>query len=174
MKYLEPVISVRELPPACRSRRQHLPSLADQVTDAPPADESLLLSYLGQGIDCGIYNDPGLLFDVLRPGERIGDAVFREYVPDSRRRHPHIMLTDGTWVWPGALLYYVSAYHVRLPERFRSHAAASGWKIDPASMNPEELDWDAFDSIPEPVRDAQGVGPADPLSGAKEKAKTAR
>ena len=168
MKYLEPVISVRELPPAYRSQRQYLPSLVDQVSDAPQVDESLLLSYLGQGVDCGIYNDPGLLFDILRPGERVDDAGFREFVPDPQRRHPHIMLTDGTWVWPGALLYYVSTYHVRLPERFRSHAAASGWKIDPASMNLEELDWDAFDAIREPLTEAQRDGSSDPLLSAKE------
>lgn len=157
MKYLAPVISVRELPPVCRGRRQYLPSLVDQVSDAPQADESLLLAYLGQGVDCGIYNDPGMMFDVLWPGKRIDDTAFREFVPDSRRRHPHIMLTDGTWVWPGALLYYVSSYHVRLPERFCRHAAASGWKIDPASMNLEELDWEAFDAIREPVGECHPV-----------------
>ena len=67
------------------------------------------------------------------------------------------MLTDGTWVWPGALLYYVASYHVRLPERFRSHAAASNWRIDPASLNPEELDWDAFDAIQEPALVHQAI-----------------
>lgn len=174
MKYLEPVISVRELPPACRSRRQHLPSLSDQVSETPQTDESLLLSYLGRGVDCGIYNDPGLLFDVLRPGVRIDDAVFREFVPDPRKRHPHIILTDGTWVWPGALLYYIASYHVRLSERFRSHAAASAWKIDPSSMNPEELDWDAFDTICEPVMDGHRVDSSELLLGAKARTKTGR
>jgi len=147
MKYLEPVISVRELPPVCRRQRQYLPSLLQQVSDTPQPDEPLLLSYLGQGVDCGIYNDPGLLYDVLEPGKRIDETVFREFVREPRRRHPHVMLTDGTWVWPGALLHYVTRYHLRLPEQFRTHAAASGWRIDPTSADGEELNWDAFDAI---------------------------
>ena len=156
MKKLEPIIAVRELPPVCRSQRQYLPSLRQYVAEVPQADEFWMLYYLGQGVDCGIYNDPGMLFDVLQPGTRIDDAVFQEFVSDPRKRHPHIMLTDGTWVWPGALLYYVATYHVRLPEGFRAHAAASDWRIDPASTNPEELDWEAFDVIGDLAAHAEG------------------
>ena len=122
MKALEPVILVRELPPVCRSQRQYLPSLRELISDTPQTDESRILSYLGQGVDCGIYNDPGMVFDVLQPGKRIDGSVFLEFVQDSRRRYPHIMLTDGSWVWPGVLLYYVAVYHLSLPERFLRHA----------------------------------------------------
>ena len=147
MKDLEPVILVRELPPVCRSQRTYLPSLRDQIADAPRTDESRILSYLGQGVDCGIYNDPGMVYDVLQPGKKIDDSVFRVFVPEPRRRHPHIMLTDGIWVWPGALLYYVAVYHIQLPTRFLRHAADSHWTIDPSAINREELNWDAFDAI---------------------------
>ena len=49
MKELEPVIQVREIPPVCRSQRPYLPSLRDLVSETPHADESRILSYLGQG-----------------------------------------------------------------------------------------------------------------------------
>jgi hypothetical protein len=147
MKDLKPVVLVRELPPVCRSQRQYLPSLRDQLSPMPQTDESQLLSYLGQGVDCGLYNDPGMLYDVLQPSKRIGMSLYHEMVPDPRRRHPHVVLTDGTWVWPGALIYYVAVYHVHLPEAFARHAASSQWRIDPTAINREELNWDAFDAI---------------------------
>ena len=150
MTDLVPAILVRELPPVCASRRPYLPSLRDLVSATPRPDESRILSYLGQGVDCGIYNDPGMLFDVLQPGLRIDTSVFGELIPERRRRHPHIMLTDGIWVWPGALLYYVSAYHVQLPESFLRRAAQARWTIDPATFDREELNWDAFDAIRTP------------------------
>jgi hypothetical protein len=150
MKDLQPVILVRELPPVCRSQRQYLPSLRDRVSDTPQPAESQVLSYLGQGVDCGLYNDPGMLYDVLQPGKRIDMSLYREWVPEPRRRHPHIMLTDGAWVWPGALIYYVVVYHLQLPEAFLQHAAASQWQIEPAAINREELNWDAFDAVEVP------------------------
>src|SRR5437870_4116560 len=71
MKALEPVILVRELPPVCSRQRQHLPSLRDLVSATSHPMEPSVLTYLSQGADCGIYNDPGLLYDVLQPGKRI-------------------------------------------------------------------------------------------------------
>ena len=150
MKDLESVIQVREIPPVCRSQRPYLPSLRDLVSGTPRAEESRVLSYLGQGVDCGLFNDPGMLFDVLQPGTRIEMFVFDEFIPERRNRHPHVMLTDGVWVWPAALLYYVSRYHIQLPEAFLRHAAHARWMIDAATIHREELNWDAFDAIRAP------------------------
>jgi hypothetical protein len=35
--------------------------------------------------------------------------------------------TDGTWVWPGDLSYYVEKYGVELPPEMLEHMAACGW-----------------------------------------------
>src|SRR4051794_28734381 len=112
MKELEPVIRVRELPPVCCSQRQYLPSLRDLTSLTARIDEPRVLSYLDQGVDCGLYNDPGLMYDVLRPGTRIDFTPPHGIIPEPQRAYPNLMLTDGTWVWPGALIYYVAVYHL--------------------------------------------------------------
>ena len=135
----------------CRSQRLYLPSLRNLVSDTPRTDETQILSYLGQGVDCGLYNDPGLVYDVLQPGKRIELSEYREFLPDARCRHPQLLLTDGVWVWPGALVYYVAVYHIPVPQRFLHQAAALDWRIDPAAIHREELNWDAFDAIQAPA-----------------------
>jgi hypothetical protein len=147
MKTLEPVIFVREIPPACSSQRQHLCSIRELVSAKPHPREQQILSYLAEGVDCGIYNDPGMLYDVLQPGTRIDFSRVRQIVPETPTLHPHLMMTDGSWVWPGALLYYIAAYHVRLPDRFVHLAERCQWKIDPGPLRGEELNWDAFDAV---------------------------
>jgi len=148
MKALEPLILVRELPPACSRQRQYLPSLRELVSVTPHPDETKILFYLSQGVDCGIYNDPGMLYDVLQPGKRIDFALVQESGDERLKLHPHLMMTDGAWVWPGAVLYYIAVYHLQLPEQFLHHAEKSQWKIDPDSIDKEKLCWDAFDGIP--------------------------
>ncbi|WP_282205350.1 hypothetical protein [Kitasatospora fiedleri] len=36
-------------------------------------------------------------------------------------------LTDGSWMWPSELAYYVETYHVELPADFLDHMASHGW-----------------------------------------------
>jgi hypothetical protein len=38
-------------------------------------------------------------------------------------------LTDGTWIWPSDLAYYVRTYHVVLPEDFLRHMASRDWVV---------------------------------------------
>ena len=147
MKVLKPLILVRELPPCCSGQRPFLPSIHELVSTTPHPREAQILSYLSQGVDCGIYNDPGMLYDVLQPGTRIDFARVGQMVPNAPPMHPHLMMTDGTWVWPGAVLYYVAAYHLRLPDRFVQQAERCQWTIDPGAFQGEEMNWDAFDAI---------------------------
>ncbi len=37
--------------------------------------------------------------------------------------------TDGAWVWPSSLVYYVRRYHVKLPAEFLDHMAANDWMV---------------------------------------------
>jgi hypothetical protein len=147
MKVLEPLILVRELPPACARQRHYLPSIRELISITPHPREAQILSYLSQGVDCGICNDPGMLYDVLQPGTRIDFSRVRQVLPQLPSLQPHLMMTDGSWVWPGAVLYYLAAYHIRLPERFLHQAEKCQWKIDPGPLQREELNWDAFDAI---------------------------
>jgi hypothetical protein len=103
-----------------------------------------LLSYLGQGVVCGIFHDKGLLYDVLQPGRAI-DTTSVSQTGEIPPIPPNVLLTDGVWLWPGALLYYVREYHLRPPAEFVQHAEAHQWRIDPATIHTEELELDAFD-----------------------------
>ena len=40
------------------------------------------------------------------------------------------LLTDGVWVWPGDLSYYVRNYHVAIDAAFVEHMRSSNWTID--------------------------------------------
>jgi hypothetical protein len=151
MTDLRPILPVRELPPACSKLRQALPSLREYAAPGPGDQERAVVDYLRQGVVCGVYPDRGLLYDVLQPGQRI------EAMPPSaggEGLQPNLILTDGAWVWPAALAYYVQAYHLRLPAAFLQHAERQGWRIDPAWVGNLQLNWDAFDAAPSPVESA--------------------
>lgn len=40
---------------------------------------------------------------------------------------PLSLYTDGTWLWPSDLAYYVQHYHVALPDKFITHMRAQHW-----------------------------------------------
>src|SRR5262249_11657185 len=45
------------------------------------------------------------------------------------RRLPSVgILTDGVWVWPSDLAYYVAVYHCRIPEGFLQYVTSSDWR----------------------------------------------
>jgi len=119
------------------------------VRAVPSVQEPALLSYLAQGVTCGIYKDRGLVFDVLRPERRID--LLSQGDPDLSRItiQPGLVLTDGVWVWPGVLPYYVAVYHLQLPDRFLQFAEKKRWQIDQSAIDPKKLSWDAYDEVPE-------------------------
>lgn len=54
--------------------------------------------------------------------------------------------TDGTYLWPCELAYYVAKYHVRLPEAFVEHMASKNWM----PPDPSEIDFEAlYRGLPE-------------------------
>jgi hypothetical protein len=139
MVILEPVLRVRELPPSMARLRQHLPSMRDLVSSTPAPNEPLMIDYLNQGVVCAIFNDRGLGTDALEPRRIDREAALQAAA----------IMTDGTWVWPGVLPYYLARYHLRLPERFVQFAEARGWKIDPSAIDLKAVDCRAYDSIEE-------------------------
>jgi hypothetical protein len=46
-------------------------------------------------------------------------------------------MTDGTWVWPSDLAFYVERYHVELPTDFVEHVRSCGW--NPPQLSDDEL-----------------------------------
>ena len=100
------------------------PSLRDVVGRGDPALKADVVRYLdGGGVLLAYFN---LSEDVLDEGRRtIGPLEIR---------------TDGEWVWPSDLAYYVDRYDVALPADFLDHAAASQWNApSPAELDMDEL-----------------------------------
>lgn len=71
-----------------------------------------VVNYLESGVFCGaiplIEEDP-----LVDPAEIVG---------------PIQILTDGLWVWPNSLAYYVKRYHLQLPKEFVAHVELNGWQ----------------------------------------------
>src|SRR5262249_54299803 len=49
-----------------------------------------------------------------------------------------VLLTDGEWIWPNDLRYYVRVYHCQIPEEFVLHMLSHNWFVP----HSDELDWD--------------------------------
>ncbi|MEQ1508251.1 MAG: hypothetical protein ABMB14_38830, partial [Myxococcota bacterium] len=90
-------------------------SLVDAPRERRSAEElRQILGYLGDG---HLLAASGAVADVLdRSRQRVVAAEVR---------------TDGVWVWPNEITYYVANYGVAVPERFVAHARTSGWSVPP-------------------------------------------
>lgn len=88
-------------------------SIRSFVAGVPQPNESEIASYLRSGHV--LFASMGVVDDVLGSGENImgGGSLF----------------TDGEWVWRGDLWFYVSRYHVVLPDDFRAKVDSLGYDV---------------------------------------------
>lgn len=86
--------------------------IADCVRDICTEDQGKYSVYLSSGRM--IIASPGFSRDIFSPDKIIG---------------PLSMLTDGVYIWPSDLAYYVRSYNVQLPEHFIAHGDELGWMI---------------------------------------------
>lgn len=94
-----------------------LPSIRDAVRSERHPNEARIVAYLDDGLclaACG-----GVQRDVLDP------SPGRYTSPD--------MMTDGVWLWPRDLCYYVAAHGVEVPAEFVEHMRLRGWVIPTVS-----------------------------------------
>jgi len=95
------------------------PSLEDNRQATAMPDELALARYLEAG-------------HVLRRAESSAlDMLERR--EDIDLGPPH-QLTDGEYVWPADLPYYLRRYHVRLPRAFVLHARRNDWRVPPVDV----------------------------------------
>jgi hypothetical protein len=97
------------------------PSLAEARQTAPARDQDQVARYLDAGRTVAATGV--LVDDVLDPGNT---AVA-----------PLELVTDGAWVWPRDLAYYVRQYNVSLPEDFVSDVRKRAWQ--PPALTDAEL-----------------------------------
>lgn len=89
------------------------PSIHDAVGGLEVDDKQTLMDYLEGGRV--IVVAAGWVGDVIDP--TIDKASGSGFV------------TDGEWIWPIELSYYVRTYDVAVPKEFIQHARANGWQV---------------------------------------------
>lgn len=102
------------------------PSLKESTSNISSKDEEKIVKYLTNGV--AFVSSPGIVRDVFDEEKIIGSLS---------------ILTDGEWMWPSDLAYYVLNYHVKLPEDFIVHMQYKDW------VSPQENEID-FTSIEMP------------------------
>ena len=60
------------------------------------------------------------------------------------------MMTDGTWVWPGDLSYYVSSYSLGVNPDFLSFMVENNWSVP---ITEDSLDFDQIEIDGQPLID---------------------
>jgi hypothetical protein len=98
------------------------PSIRDSVSSEPQQFEEAIARYLE-----GAPSYSGL-------GKIVGDVLD----PTSKVTLFPGMNTDGVYIWPAELAYYVRTYHVRVPQGLVEHMASLNWQ--PPTEG--EIDWD--------------------------------
>ena len=88
-------------------------SLRPLMRSTPPPQRQELATYLENGelVATVLY----VLLDPFKKTQVVAGAA-------------HV-LTDGRWVWPDMLSYFVRNYNLHLPPEFVAQAAASHWQI---------------------------------------------
>ena len=99
-------------------------SIKDSVSNNKLANQADIIDYLAAG-------------HVLIASGGLAADYFNE---TANSGYPHI-ITDGAWVWPGTLAYYIENYHVGLPDEFINHMKKGKW-LSPMELEVESMLFD--------------------------------
>ena len=102
------------------------PSMLDYI-GKKIADKKKICEYLQNGIvlaACGRVS-----VDVLHPEKGIAGPLDE--------------MTDGKWMWPGDLAYYVANYDLKLDEEFVNYMEANDWTV-PNDLEIDEDDLEVY------------------------------
>jgi hypothetical protein len=128
---LKPVVHFREFP----FGTDQDPSMREAASSQPWEHQEKVLEYLRSGY--------ALAYPM--------GADLPDWFDRTKRANPVIAgkveggatpLTDGVWLWPAGLIYFVEHYNVRLPQEFLDHAARNNWQIDKEAVARGEYDYD--------------------------------
>lgn len=108
------------------------PSIKDYIGKEDLSMVEKICTYLTSGIAIAVT--PGIVNDVIDPDKGVAGT------PSA--------LTDGTWVWPGDLAYYVKNYRLKLPDEFVKTMQDSNWEI---TITLEDIDFDTLTIDNKPV-----------------------
>ncbi len=86
-------------------------TIHNQLDDDLGDNKELVIKYLSGG---NILAASGVVGDFFNPTIKVGGLR---------------ILTDGVWVWPSDLSYYLQNYSTKLPQDFLLHVESNNWEI---------------------------------------------
>jgi|HubBroStandDraft_4_1064222.scaffolds.fasta_scaffold1417416_2 hypothetical protein len=86
------------------------PSLVESRHRGPQALRARIAAYLQAGTTLSVSS-----------------GSYRDWFDSSKKSGTKQIVSDGVWVWPGDLAYYVEQHGVALPQEFLSHMEAMNW-----------------------------------------------
>ena len=95
------------------------PCMEEFINQEDPEQAEMICNYLRNG--SALIVSPGETIDVLHPEKGFSGTA--------------TAYTDGTWVWPGDLAYYVESYLLRVPEDFRQTMIQNKWHNPVADLD---------------------------------------
>jgi hypothetical protein len=100
-------------------------SIYNFIYKGNPDENAKICQYLESGVEFIV--SPGVTYDVINPDNGTS-GIASSY-------------SDGTWLWPGDLSYYVKKYNIKLPDEFISTMRKSNWivPIRLEDMNYDEI-----------------------------------
>ncbi len=91
----------------------HRSQLESLMRTVPHSREQDIVAYLSAGKNFGVV--PLTQFDnQIDPPKSLGEIV---------------LVSDGEWIWPTSLTYFVQTYHIDLPEQFVEHMSSHNWRM---------------------------------------------
>ncbi len=128
---LRPIVQCREFPFGMVGD----PSMRTLMCEVAWEDQDKVLEYLRGGYILG-YLMGGGIPDWFDPNCRANPII-----------HGHVQegatpMTDGVWLWPAGLIYFIEKYNVRVPQEFIEHAASNRWHIDKEAVSRGSYDYD--------------------------------
>lgn len=99
-------------------------SLKKIINNSPEKDEDKIINYLDSAMI--IYVTAGIVCDILDESKGIIGTLE--------------ILTDGEWMWPSDLSYYIAHYHARLDKEFVDHVRKNNWTINKDKINLSDIE----------------------------------
>jgi len=103
------------------------PSILDHMEKIDKKEADKVFQYLNEGKVLVAYG--GIVTDIINPSNGFVGC------PELK--------TDGIWVWPGDLAYYVKKYHLALDKEFVETMKDNNWHINDIS----NIDYDNIEII---------------------------
>lgn len=129
-----------------------VPPIAALDSRYPASVAKTKLRYAGNFCEIGYDDDPDAPSLVVSRGKRVAGnkpavvAYLRsatmlifspgrdeDHFDPSKSAGRSSILTDGVWVWPATLAYYVESYDVELPAEFEAHMVKNSFQPPPVA-----------------------------------------